>query len=190
MDENKPPKEELHGIELTRRTQREYYAENKEQFREYKKKYAEKLGPEEVKRRDHEKYLRRRDKAIQHERQKRAKDDPSILDRRERLQFFKENPGSAETFHRQCKFITWRKLQEIWPRLLQGPCEICGKIGERMDADHCHSGKQFRGVLCRSCNMTLGHIKDSPEWLRSAAAYLERSIRLAVNGALVETNAD
>lgn len=176
MEETKPPTKELHGIELERQTHREYYAEHPEQFREYKKRYAEKLGPEEMAKRDHEKYLRRREKAVKHEADKRAVADPRILDRRERLAFFKDNPGAQTTFHRQCKFITWQRLREIWPRLRQGPCEICGKIGERMDLDHSHAGKKFRGVLCRSCNMTLGHIKDSPVWLRAAALYLERDL--------------
>lgn len=40
--------------------------------------------------------------------------------------------------------------------------------------DHCHETGQFRGVLCNSCNLSLGQLKDSPETLRRLADYLER----------------
>jgi hypothetical protein len=45
--------------------------------------------------------------------------------------------------------------------------------------DHCHSTGAVRGLLCRGCNHVLGHIKDDPEVLRSAIAYLGRAILAA-----------
>lgn len=55
------------------------------------------------------------------------------------------------------------------------PIECCkqkdGKI-RRFDVDHDHRTMEIRGLLCRGCNMRLR--KDhKPEWLRSAARYLE-----------------
>ena len=62
-------------------------------------------------------------------------------------------------------------------------CAICG-IGplfynggkHRVAAhlDHCHQTDEFRGWLCARCNHGLGHFMDNPEFLRAAAAYIER----------------
>lgn len=42
----------------------------------------------------------------------------------------------------------------------------------RVHADHCHATGKPRGVLCGSCNMALGLLKDNPEILERAASYL------------------
>lgn len=39
--------------------------------------------------------------------------------------------------------------------------------------DHCHSDGHVRGLLCRGCNTTLGHVKDDIETLRRMPKYLE-----------------
>lgn len=41
--------------------------------------------------------------------------------------------------------------------------------------DHCHSSGEVRGLLCNGCNVGLGHFKDSPSALRSAASYVENA---------------
>jgi hypothetical protein len=54
-------------------------------------------------------------------------------------------------------------------------CAICG--GNRgknaLDLDHNHTTGKIRGLLCRPCNLGLGHFADTPEWLRKAADYIE-----------------
>jgi len=58
-----------------------------------------------------------------------------------------------------------------------GGCAICGKMEDlhAMPVDHCHKTNKFRGVLCHWCNKGLGQFFDSPETLRKAAAYLDRT---------------
>jgi hypothetical protein len=63
-----------------------------------------------------------------------------------------------------------------------GVCPICLRdfVGQRVCVDHDHSccsgsrscGKCIRGLLCHSCNVTLGLMKDNPEDLDRAADYL------------------
>lgn len=56
-----------------------------------------------------------------------------------------------------------------------GGCKICGGTctsGRRLAVDHCHKSGGVRGLLCRSCNVGLGHFKDSPKLLLLAAEYL------------------
>ena len=61
-------------------------------------------------------------------------------------------------------------------------CGICGalpKPNRKLDRDHDHTTMQPRGLLCPPCNRYLVAwrygLQITPEWLRAAAAYLERA---------------
>ena len=55
-----------------------------------------------------------------------------------------------------------------------GGCAICSEIPEReFHVDHDHATGVVRGLLCGSCNLALGHLKDDPVRLRAAVQYLE-----------------
>lgn len=60
----------------------------------------------------------------------------------------------------------------------ENKCAICkqdNSIDRDFSVDHDHVTKKFRGLLCHNCNTGLGKFKDSPELLRLAAAYIEKS---------------
>lgn len=57
-------------------------------------------------------------------------------------------------------------------------CAVCYSSSDRkLAVDHDHSTGRIRGLLCMSCNIILGHVKDDPIHLRSLAEYLEESWR-------------
>lgn len=67
----------------------------------------------------------------------------------------------------------------------EGKCCICGcvldlKAGRRGPRDgaacidHCHESGIVRGLLCWNCNIGLGKFRDSSDFLRKAADYLDR----------------
>lgn len=56
----------------------------------------------------------------------------------------------------------------------QGRCAICRDSAD-LHVDHDHNAGHVRGLLCDRCNHGLGHFRDSPTFLRSAAEYLERA---------------
>lgn len=59
----------------------------------------------------------------------------------------------------------------------QGCCATCGgtNAGKQLDVDHDHVTGKVRGLLCRRCNLALGHAQDSPEVLRRLTEYLEQA---------------
>ena len=56
----------------------------------------------------------------------------------------------------------------------KGCCAICGEHSTALNLDHDHKTGQRRGLLCDSCNRTIGMAKDDPELLQSMADYLQR----------------
>ena len=55
-----------------------------------------------------------------------------------------------------------------------GVCKICGNppTTERLSVDHDHQTGKLRGLLCRHCNVGLGHFRDDPNRLINACKYL------------------
>jgi hypothetical protein len=53
-------------------------------------------------------------------------------------------------------------------------CEICSKEFDKskLCLDHHHESDQFRGNLCRSCNLLIGFAHEDEEVLLSAVEYL------------------
>lgn len=68
-----------------------------------------------------------------------------------------------------------------------GLCDICRqpaadrdwkRRGEsRLCIDHDHETGEFRGLLCRKCNLAIAFMNDNPKWLITAADYLEAAGR-------------
>ncbi len=59
-----------------------------------------------------------------------------------------------------CKTLHQEKPDKKWGRA-------------RLAVDHSHKTGIVRALLCHSCNVALGLMKESPEQLRAAADYLE-----------------
>jgi hypothetical protein len=87
----------------------------------------------------------------------------------------------------------WSKYRLDWPDYLQmyqdqhECCAICKKSislvsqgrkfmsGGMACVDHCHTTGKVRGLLCGSCNKSLGGFMDNTEYLKNAIEYLENS---------------
>ena len=60
-----------------------------------------------------------------------------------------------------------------WYDSVEKVCELCGST-EKLGIDHDHDKKVIRGLLCRSCNLGIGHLKDDYVLLSNALDYLRR----------------
>ena len=94
----------------------------------------------------------------------------------------------SKSYRNTC--ITCKNQQKIVVnklRQLHGPppnvCECCGKPPTMTNyrnkrpslvVDHCHTTHKFRGWLCTSCNVALGHLKDSPEIIMKLYKYMTK----------------
>ena len=58
----------------------------------------------------------------------------------------------------------------------RGRCAICGALKGigGLHTDHSHRSGRVRGLLCRSCNLAIGLLRDSPKRCIAAAEYLTR----------------
>lgn len=60
-------------------------------------------------------------------------------------------------------------------------CHACGTTSDTpgvMHVDHCHLTNDVRGVLCFTCNVALGNVKDSVDRLERLIKYLKRTEKL------------
>jgi len=70
--------------------------------------------------------------------------------------------------------ITLMEYEEM-TKAANNQCQICGIEGTRIKplcVDHCHSTAKIRGLLCSSCNLLIGHSRDSVNIMNKAIIYL------------------
>lgn len=149
---------------LVHRYNRNYYKRNSEKLRaasrEYYRKNAEqqKENRREYRMSNREKILARAKEWLKNNRARHRSN--SIAARRKKNGFSKKL--FAARFSAQA-----------------GCCAICsvtlgnGLTSIAASADHDHLTHLPRGILCKRCNLLLGHAKDDPALLRRAADYLE-----------------
>lgn len=97
----------------------------------------------------------------------------------------KVNESSKKAYHRRKERaldrVRFRKYgitgEEFRQRLAQQhyKCSVCGGDGsdKNLSVDHSHETGKIRGLICNSCNMALGNVKDSIEILKNLITYLE-----------------
>lgn len=97
-------------------------------------------------------------------REYKAKDPEKVKNRSRRNHMRRKYDLSVDGFH------------SLWDSQC-GNCAICSSslnFGTGGFAiDHNHSTGKVRGILCGPCNLGIGHLKDNPDILKSAATYLE-----------------
>lgn len=91
---------------------------------------------------------------------------------RERKRAYKSaNPEKSIEADRKCRGLPTPT------RPAPALCECCGRPStRRLNLDHDHKTGLFRGWLCYSCNISIGHLGDDLEGVQRAVNYLKRCI--------------
>ena len=88
---------------------------------------------------------------------------------------------ASQKRNRELKCLYGITLDE-YNKMLKGQnnsCAICKTTDippkrKGFDVDHCHTTKKVRGLLCHSCNVGIGFLKDDVEILKTAILYLSK----------------
>jgi len=86
---------------------------------------------------------------------------------------------------RNCKNIQGKVIYQIKnsPDLPPRPdkCEVCNKLGKKLEIDHCHITHKFRGWLCHTCNTASGRFGDNVEVIERLLNYHKEFIKKNAN---------
>ena len=84
--------------------------------------------------------------------------------------------SSANTKLKRRFGITLEQFNKMYEQQ-NGECLICNAtesmLGHRLAVDHCHTTGKIRGLLCKSCNIGIGNLKENVTNLKNAIKYLE-----------------
>ncbi|MCP3471434.1 endonuclease VII domain-containing protein [Bradyrhizobium sp. CCGUVB1N3] len=121
---------------------------------------------------DRKSYLKHKEKRL-------AKSARWKADNPERVQEYstrKERCAQRTAYQRRfyAKKLGFAECVEYPPPPTDSKCAICHRESP-LALDHDHETGQFRGYICRDCNLGLGKLGDSIESIRRVLQYLERS---------------
>lgn len=95
--------------------------------------------------------------------------------RQKNAEYKAKNPDYSRNWARRTKFGLTPEQVSAMRDSQNGLCAGCYTPLTRANecVDHCHSTGKIRGLLCDSCNVSLGRLQDNPATLRRLADYLE-----------------
>ena len=87
--------------------------------------------------------------------------------RKQREWYYKNMPTKEERRSKalMCRYGLSVEDYDAMFKEQYGCCAICGKhqsdLVKRLHVDHRHSDEEIRGLLCQSCNLTLGRLENN-----------------------------
>lgn len=144
--------------------QKNYYQMHRKRLSDYQRTHKE-ANPELAARQHRSWYRNNRDKILVDAREYRIKNADHIREWRKRTgrrKWLKHYGLTVEQY-------------EAMVQRQGNCCAICGNgptIGKTLCVDHDHRTGKVRGLLCNTCNVGMGALKDDPELVWLAFAYL------------------
>lgn len=162
--------------ECLRKKTKEYYAQNAEELKQWQKNHR--IENKEVLSIYHkEKYLKNRDARLKYAKEYKFTNKELISEKAK--EFRKINPDRVKSWDLMQSFgITFEHYSSMLEKQ-NGVCKICKQtesIGKNknLSVDHCHTTGKIRGLLCHTCNTTLGKVKESIQTLQTMCDYITK----------------
>lgn len=158
---------------------RDYYARNKEKVQAYRKQRKEN-NPEIAER------LRRQSRESYHRVAKLRRQDPEWKAQHAAAEKARrdKDPIKTATDNRRWRLGRVYGMSEkaFFDMLAEqgNACAICRRTDPGKKpwcVDHCHVRGHVRGILCSTCNLAIGYLRDAPEICIAAADYLRRTAK-------------
>ena len=92
--------------------------------------------------------------------------------RKRQTAWAKDNPDRVASHQRKTKYGVTEEMYTELVTKNKHQCQICNNE-TKLVVDHCHDTGTIRGVLCRACNLALGHFKDDINRLTNALKYIK-----------------
>jgi len=146
--------------------QKAYYKRNKEVFQQRAK----------------ERYAKKREAILSQQKERYAEFREDIL--KKNKEWRDKNPDKLALYHRKKHLgtmygITIEQFESMWG-VQKGKCANyrCDEVLSRENGghaiDHSHKTGKVRAILCRSCNVALGLMKDDMTKISGLISYIER----------------
>jgi len=114
----------------------------------------------------------------------RYKKDPTIREKHQARRALKPDVTPEQRRESNLNYIGWTtdEFNKVFAEQ-EGKCDICKKeltlekkiSNTRACADHEHvKPPKRRGILCANCNLGIGNLKDDPEIMLAAIAYVRK----------------
>lgn len=85
------------------------------------------------------------------------------------------SPVQRNSYYKKKFGITLEQYEELLTKQ-NHQCAICENTDtRRLAVDHCHTTGVVRGLLCSSCNISIGRFQDDVSRLERAISYLKKS---------------
>lgn len=90
---------------------------------------------------------------------------------------YEEKPENKELKYINSLMRFYKMTPEEYKELKEKQGDMCAicitKPKDKLVVDHCHKTGRVRGLLCRKCNLGIGYLKDSVEFMSQAIKYLQ-----------------
>jgi hypothetical protein len=90
------------------------------------------------------------------------------------------HPEKTRSWIRVARYGITPAVYEAMLQRQGGVCAICGELSKRgrLCIDHDPRTGRVRGLLCRKCNLGIGHFEDNADFLAQAIEYLAPKLAL------------
>lgn len=151
---------------------KKYYADNQDKIKSNSKLYRENFKSKA--KAAQQKWYKENPEYCKIYSRKWTKENPDKV-KKAKANFKARNPDYQNIASRKFKYNLSPAEFKKMVRLQKNKCAICqSTFINTPHIDHCHSTRIIRGLLCKQCNTSLGHFKDSAKMLKAAIVYLKK----------------